>query len=310
VTAGTRTRVGVLRLRRAALRPVHAGWLFAATLAVAALAWPASAEAPQGTGDRRLPDRDTFLREVRKRLRSDQAILQHYVYRRHQIDRERDGDGRITSMRRRVWEVLPLPDRGEGFRVMLVRDGRPVPESEIAEERAEYQDQLARAVRRLETESAGDRSRREARESEQAREERENVEDVVRLYRVELVRRETIRGIDSVLLTFSPRAGVEPRTRAGRILKSVGGRAWFSEREHELVRVEAEVIDTIRYGWGILARIHKGASAHVDRSRAPDGRWLPHKYEFQGSGRLLLVKGLHRDTTVTFSDYRPFEEFE
>ena len=278
-----------------------------AALLASAAAWGLVATAAPGRDDRPLPDRDTFLREVRTRLRSDQAILQHYVYRRTQVDRERDHDGRVVSSRRRVWEVLPLPSQGQGLRVPLVRDGRPVPEPEIAERREEHRQQLARARRRLQTESARDRTTRQARETEHAREERDNVEDVVRLYRVDLVRRETVRGIESVLLTFTPRPEVEPRSRAGNILKHVAGRAWFSEREHELVRVEAEVIDTIRYGWGILARVNKGASAHIDRYRTPGGRWLPLKYEFQGSGRLLLVKGLRRDTTVTFSEYRPFE---
>lgn len=305
MTGRTRRAATVATLRHAPQRVRSAVAL--AVLLVTAAADVLTAGAPQNGDVRPLPNREAFLREVRKRLRSDQAILQHYIYRRTQVDREHDRDGRVVRTRRRVWEVLPLPDQKEGFRVPLVLDGQPVPESTIAERRQEHRDRLARARRDAQNESAGDRARREARESEREREERENVEDVVRLYKIDLLRRETVRGIECVLLTFTPRPEIEPRSRAGGILKHVAGRAWFSEREYELVRVEAEVIGTIRYGWGILARINQGASAEIDRQRTADGRWLPHKYEWQGSGRLLLVKGLRRDTTVTFSDYRSFE---
>jgi hypothetical protein len=104
-------------------------------------------------------------------------------------------------------------------------------------------------------------------------------------------------------VNFSPKVNAQPRTRAGRILRSVRGRAWFSEQEYELVRVEAQAFEPIVYGWGILARINAGAHAEIDRQRAADGAWLPARYELAGSGRVLLLKGVQRETTVTFADF-------
>jgi hypothetical protein len=248
-----------------------------------------------------LPDREAFLREVRQRLRSDQAILREYMYRRHVVERDQDADGRVTATRTRTWEMRPLPGDPEGTRWLVERDGKPVPASDLAQEEAQY---AARLARGRDPETDRQRRRRLAKQAEQRREEEEAVADVTRLFAVDLVGREFVAGMPAIVITFVPRPEVEPRTRAGRFVKNVTGRAWFSETEYELVRVEAEVFETFAYGWGIVARIHKGARAVIERQRMPDGTWLPSRYDFSGRGRVLLVKGVQRDVTITLSDFR------
>jgi hypothetical protein len=262
---------------------------------------PASGLRAAPGGDPRLPDRQVFLEEVRKRLRSDQAILRHYMYRRHVVERDRDGDGLVTARRTRTYEMRPLPDDPEGYRWLVERDGTPVPHAEIAREEAEYARRLARA-RAPETDR--ERRRRLEREADRQREDAAAIADVTRLFAVDLVGREVVTGIPSIVVTFTPRPEIEPATRVGRFLKSVSGRAWFSETEFELVRVESEVFETFAYGWGFLARIHKGARATIERQRTADGTWLPSRYEFSGRGRVLLVRAVQRDVTITLSDFR------
>jgi hypothetical protein len=268
-------------------------------------AWCAGVQSPalmREETSRALPPRDEFLQRVRERLRDDSSILRDYTYQRTIIERDRDGSGQLVATRSRVYDVRPLPGDPDGYRVLLSRDGVPADAAEIRRAQAEYARRVAAARR---PESSAARARRLADEAEDEREQRENVEDLVRLYEVTLVRREVRNGIPSVLLTFTPRPGVEPRTRAGRYLRSVSGRAWFSEAECELVHLDATVTEAINYGWGVLGRIDRGASASVDRQRTADGRWLPARYDFAGRGRVLLIKAVQRDATVTFSNYRP-----
>jgi hypothetical protein len=246
-----------------------------------------------------LPPRDAFLREVQKRLRSDAAILAGYRYRRTVVERDRNGQGLVTAVRTRVYAVRPLPGDPEGHRVLLSKDGVATPPRDIAREEEEYDRQLRKA---LQSPSPSDAARRRARAAEAAREEQETVADVVRVFDVSLAGRETVRGVPAILVTFSPNAAAQPRTRAGRILRSVRGRAWFSEREYELVRVEARVFEPIAFGWGILGRISSGAHAEIDRQRTADGRWLPARYDLAGRGR-VFVKTVQREATVTFSDF-------
>jgi hypothetical protein len=274
----------------------------AASIAVLA-AVSAGARPPEG--DRgALPDRDAFLERVGAHLRTDASILRNYVYTRTVEERRRDASGRVVETRRRVFEVWPLPDDPEGFRVTIVHDNEPAPVEAVARQRAEYKSRLARIERERAGESPSARERRLGREAEDRRQNQAMLADVRNVFDVKLVRRETVKGVPCVLVTFTPRADAAPETREGRLLTSVGGRAWFSETDQELVRVEASAINTIRYGWGVLARINRGARAVIDRQRRDDGAWVPARYELSASGRLLLVKGINRDATVTFTDFR------
>jgi hypothetical protein len=272
----------------------------AGCLALAASLWAPIAAA----ADDPLPDRKTFLAEIRKRLRPDAAILRQYAYTRTVVEQLLDGEGRVTETRMRVYEVRPLPGDSEGRRWLTMKDGVPVSAAELQRLEREYQQQLARAERRFANESPPERQRRLVREQAHAREERQNLEDALAIYAVDLKGRETVNGVAAVVVTFAPRRDIRPRTRAGGLLAKVAGRAWFSESEHELVRLEATAVEPIRYGWGILARINEGASAMIDRRRAPDGMWLPDQYVLNGSGRVLLVRGISRRGTITFSNYR------
>jgi hypothetical protein len=260
--------------------------------------------APTGYGGQpaaaSLPPRDAFLREVQKRLRSDASILAGYRYRRTVVERVRNDQGQVTAVRTRVYAVRPLPDDPDGHRILLSKDGVTTPARDVAQAEADYERRLQRAQR---AQSPADEARRRARAAEAGRDEQETVADVVRVFDVSLTGRETVRGMPTIRVDFAPKADARPRTRSGRILRSVRGRAWFSEHEYELVRVEAQVFEPIDYGWGILARINPGAHAAIDRQRAGDGAWLPARYELVGSGRVLLLKGVQREATVTFSDF-------
>ena len=44
--------------------------------------------------------------------------------------------------------------------------------------------------------------------------------------------------------------------------------AWISESDYELVRLEAEAIDNVPFGLGVLARLHKGASSRSCGARS------------------------------------------
>jgi hypothetical protein len=106
-----------------------------------------------------------------------------------------------------------------------------------------------------------------------------------------------------IVLDFEPRGGVRPATRYGKVFARLKGRAWFHERDHELVKAELEVIDTVSFGWGLLARLHRGTRASLER-RSVDGSWLPARLALKGAARVLVFKGVRLDTEVEVSAYR------
>jgi hypothetical protein len=175
------------------------------------------------------------------------------------------------------------------------RDGQPLPKDELAKEDRKQQAREAKAARRSAEVQA-----------ESRRKETEAIDEIFRLYDIRIVRREPLDGRDAILMTFAPRPGVETTTRPGRIVKKFSGRAWIDEADRQLVRVEGELTDDLSFGFGILAKLKKGARAELKRRKVNDEIWLPAEARFVGHARVLLVKGIHIDALSEYSDYRKF----
>ena len=83
-------------------------------------------------------------------------------------------------------------------------------------------------------------------------------------------------------------------------------KAWVSESDYELVRVDIQAIDTVSFGLGLLARVHKGARASFTRRKVNNEVWLPARASYTASARIGLVKVMRVGGTSEFSDYRKF----
>ena len=104
-----------------------------------------------------------------------------------------------------------------------------------------------------------------------------------------MLRREAIDGHDTIFATLTPKAGVKPLTDDGKIMRHFKARAWISESDYELVRVEIEAIDTLSFGLGLLARVHKGTVATYERRKVNNEVWLPAEVTWTASARVALV---------------------
>jgi hypothetical protein len=83
-------------------------------------------------------------------------------------------------------------------------------------------------------------------------------------------------------------------------------RAWISESDHELVRVDAKAIETVSFGLGLLARLHKGAELSFLRRKINGEVWLPAVFSYGGSARVGLLAVLRRSGVSEYSEYRKF----
>jgi len=59
-------------------------------------------------------------------------------------------------------------------------------------------------------------------------------------------------------------------------------------------------------GFGLLARLHKGAKLSFLRTKVNDEVWLPSRVSYSGSARVGLVAVLRRIGMSEFSGYRKF----
>jgi hypothetical protein len=132
------------------------------------------------------------------------------------------------------------------------------------------------------------------------------VDDVFRVYDIHMVRRELVDGHETILATLTPKPGVKPQTDDGKIMRHFKARAWISESDYELVRVEIEALDDLSFGMGLLARVHKGTTASYQRRKVNDEVWLPAQVTWTASARVLLLRRLRLRGIADFSGYRKF----
>jgi hypothetical protein len=247
-----------------------------------------------------LPDLHLFLNEVRERLHTDEYLLDQYTFTERHTERHLDSQGRTEKVIAEVYEVYPSAEPGQTYRRLVARDGKALDAKELAKEDRKREEKTA-----LDSTGTAQLKRLEAKAEARSREERA-VEELFRVYDLTIVGRELLEGRRTILVKFRPQGDFEPTTKTGKILKKFSGRAWIDEGDRQVVRVEGELLDDLSFGFGILAKLKKGARAELVRRKVNDEIWLPAEARFIGAARVLLVKTIRLDTLSQYSDYKKF----
>jgi hypothetical protein len=267
----------------------------AATVVLSLLAAPLPAQQP-------LPDQQAFIQEVRKHLDTDDDRQSGYMYVETRRMQKLDKTGKPTGESVTVLESYPgLPGERRWERV-LSEDGKAVSAQDLEKGDRERRKHVEEYARRLASDPAKEERERERRRKERA----ENIDDVFRVYNVRMVGRESLDGHSTIAFALTPRPDAKPRTRAGGIMRNFNVRAWISESDYEMVRLDAEAIDTVSFGLGMLARVHKGSHASFQRKKVNDESWLPALATYSVSVRVGLIAVLRRGGNVEFSNYKKF----
>jgi hypothetical protein len=274
------------------------GLLLVAATIVTTVLRPAALERP-------LPELQPFLQEVRKHLQPDDSRQSSYMFVTTERRWKLDGRGRPSNESVTIGESYPGFAPGEDrWRRVLEEDGKRVPEAALQKKDAERRKRAEVYAGRLQDPRERAKLAR-ARENDR-REAAETVDDAFRVYEIAMLGRESIDGHDTIALSMTPRPRAAARTREGRWLRAFKGRAWISESDYELVKLEVEAIDTISMGLGMLARMHKGSTAAFSRRKVNGETWLPSRAEYQFSARVLMIRSMRERGTVEFSNYLKF----
>jgi hypothetical protein len=257
-------------------------------------------------GNGPLPELNAFLAKVRENLRSDRLLLSRYTYDMEETVRHLDKDGHVKKADVHVYEVYPSLEEEMTYQRLISENGKPVDEKKLEEQDRKFRKKVESRARSLAKEHKSDQEQRLAKEAEESQKERATIEDLFKIYEFTLLRREIIDGHSGILIQFTPKPQYEPQGRDGKIAQKVGGQALIGETDYQVIRIEAELVDDYSVGFGLLARVHKGARLIFLRRRVNNEIWLPAEFRFVGSTRALLFKQLRIDSTSLFSNYKKY----
>jgi hypothetical protein len=266
-------------------------------LVVTFLSIPAAQERP-------LPDFASFAAQVKQKLAIDEERQSGYMFTERRTEQKLDGSGRPTSESVKVFEVYPGLPGQDRYRRLIEADGKRVPPPKLAEEDRDRRRDVEDYAKKMA--DASDRRKQEQQLDKQRSRYSAAIDDLFRIYDIQMVRREPIEGHDTIVATLTPKPTVKPQTKDGDIMRHFKARAWVSESDYELVRVEIEAIDDLSIGMGLLARIHKGTTATYQRRKVNNEVWLPSQVTWTAGARVLLVRRLRIRGISDFSGYRKF----
>ena len=267
---------------------------------IAILAIPAAGQ------DRPLPDYATFMAEVRKRLEADDVRQSDYVYVETRREQKLDATGTSTKETLDVFESYPALPNEARWQRQIVKDGKPVPPEDLAVVDRERQKKVLEYAKTLERNPEKVRDAERKKHDEERRDSDRAVDDALRVYDIKMLGREVVSGYGTIAFSFTPKKDARPQTSEGKIMRHFAGKAWVSESDYEVVRLEAEAIETASFGLGLLARVHKGSKAAFERRKVNGEQWLPARATYSASARVMLVKVMRIGGTLEFSDYRKF----
>jgi hypothetical protein len=274
-------------------------------IALALIAAPLAQERPfDAAQGKPLPDFAAFSAQVKKHLATDEERQSGYMFVERRTEQKVDGSGRVTSESVKVFEVYPgLPGEAR-YRRLIEDNGERIAPDKLARQDRERQQRVEAYAKAQTSEPQRQKAARE-REKEHRR-YGAAIDDLFRVYDIRMIRREPIDGHATIVATLDPKDNVMPQTDDGKIMRHFKARAWVSESDYELIRIEIEAIRDLSFGLGLLARVHKGTVATYERRKVNNEVWLPAKVTWTASGRVLLLRRLRLRGISEFSGYRKF----
>jgi len=228
---------------------------------------------------------------------SNWKIARNYTFSERVDLRYLDSEGRVKSSEVNTYEVTLL--QGSPYRRLTARDDRAL----LPREETKEQDKLAKSVAERRKETQAQRDERLAAYQNRPEWQREAWRELPEAFDFQICGEEIQDGHRLYVIQATPRRGYQPRSRTAKVLPHVRGKLWVNKQDHQLVKAEVEVIDTIWVGL-FLVRLAKGSRAAFAQTRVDDEVWLPARVQAFASARVGLLKVLHIEQEVSYSGHR------
>jgi hypothetical protein len=108
-----------------------------------------------------------------------------------------------------------------------------------------------------------------------------------------------------VLLSFKANPDFKPPDRETQVFRGMEGHMLVDPGERHMVKIDAELVEDVNFGWGIFGRLNKGGRFVVEQSRIAKDRWDITDMSLDFTGKVLLFKKLRIKEHQTASDFRP-----
>jgi hypothetical protein len=235
---------------------------------------------------------DEIICRARNADMQNEIVRPLYAYTRFQTTREVDSTGQTTSSHSSLDEVRRLG--GDIYLLPLGKDGKPLPPSEASRGREKFNRSLN------DYESLSENERR-LKLTKALRDRAEVGDAVSKAFRFTLAGEETFAGDATWKVDLTPKPDYQGKYP---YLRNTRGTLWISRKDYQWVRIKAETVDTIWFGF-LLARFGPGLQVTFENTNVDNEVWQPARIEYHNvSARFGLIKTFNGERDIVFSNYR------
>jgi hypothetical protein len=251
-----------------------------------------------------LPDIPRLLTQLQTNGDKVENILDTYSYNQKIISRELGKDGILRETESQTVQLSFF----KGYRVsrQIEKNNKPLTAKEQESEDKEVQKRVAEIEKRIAKQEA--KTAQNGKNEPEENNSRVSIAEILRASLLINPRRERFSGREVIVFDFEPNPTFDYKN-AKSFLKFFGkmaGVMWIDEKDQQVTRIEAVLVDSFKVGGGVLAKLKKGASFMLEQERVNDEIWLPSVADINLSVRVLLVKGIDLNRVVKSYNYRKF----
>ena len=106
-----------------------------------------------------------------------------------------------------------------------------------------------------------------------------------------------------VRLSFAPNSNYSPPTRELMVYHSMKGKLWVDRAAMRLAKIEGQLIEDVKFGWGLLGHLDKGGTFTVVQKHVGDSHWETVSLDLNMQGRALMFKTINVRQKQVLTDF-------
>ena len=107
-----------------------------------------------------------------------------------------------------------------------------------------------------------------------------------------------------VVIDYAPDPKFNPPTIESQALAGLRGRIWIDTNAKTIVRMTADIFQSVNFGWGMLAHVFPGGKIDLEQTDAISGRWNMTSFHEHVTVKALMVKTINVNSEVHSFDFQ------
>ena len=215
------------------------------------------------------------------------------------VERDEDTNGGKTTSE--TYDALMI--YGSPYNHITLRNDVALSSEEAARQTQQLQEELTKRA----NESPQERAARIAKYQKEWKRVFVLLRNLKGAFDFKMMGEETVEGHSVYVIRATPRPDYQANSRETKILTGMQGTLWIDKESYRWVRVEAEVIKSVWFGW-FIAKVDPGTQFLLEQTPVQDpaqaGIWLPKHFRMTVNASVLWHRKEYTHDE-TYRDYRP-----